>query len=388
MHITILQDVLKQALSVVKPAVQTDTKAAHPIRTSVLVTVDDGHVVFSASNDHLTIRVKVAAKIWDAGRTCIPFDPLSQIVSKLPKDAVDLELNGPQVSLTAPSTSTIINVMDPDDFPAIPSLTGDRAVPLGCLDAIVSQVAPAAATDFARPVLSGIHLTLDTIVRAEAADGFRCARLERDLPGSVAPLDVLVPAKGFVDAVKSFQALGLSGDDDVFLGLAASEGGLMGKAGLFVLDAGFAQVWTRILDGDFPNVDPVLRNQDDDPVHVRVAVADLLKALDQALVMSTNNITYLTIARSNDDEPGKVTVEASTQGRGVSMATATADVSGLDGTPMRIAVNGKYFRDCLTCLPMPMVHIAVKSPVHGAIFRPIGHDGTYLHIVQPMTTRN
>ncbi len=199
MKVTVLQENLARGLSIVSRAVSP--RNTLPVLSNILIASDEGRLRLSATNLELGITCWIAARIEQEGSTTVPARTFADLVSALPVEQVMLELNTQTQTLHVKGgTSTNdIKCISADEFPPLPVPDLEGAVQLNVVDfqEMIQQVAFAASTDEARPVLMGVLVNVDKDkITLAAADGFRLsvrkATLSSPLPQ---PLTAIIPAR-------------------------------------------------------------------------------------------------------------------------------------------------------------------------------------------------
>ncbi len=107
MKVSCLQENLSEGLGIVGRAVATRTTL--PITNNVLIATDNGRLKLSATNLEIAITDWIGAKVEEEGVTTIPARLLSEFVSSLPNEQIELNLPERSHSLNikcAPTAST------------------------------------------------------------------------------------------------------------------------------------------------------------------------------------------------------------------------------------------------------------------------------------------
>src|SRR5262245_6543358 len=178
MKVSCLQENLAKGLSIVSRAVAS--RSTLPVLGNILLATDNGRLRLSATNLELGVTCWIGAKIEEEGSTTLPSKTLVDLVNTLPQEPVQMNLvtRTQTVSLKCGRIQTNIKGIDAQEFPLVPITNVDDAIQLNVADLreMISQVVFAAATDEARPILTGILLQIDRDrLTLSAADGFRLA---------------------------------------------------------------------------------------------------------------------------------------------------------------------------------------------------------------------
>ena len=206
MKVHVKQQQLAHAVSMVSRAVSP--RSTLPVLSNILVKTDNGRLRLSATNLELGITCWIGARIDGEGAITVPARTFTDLVGNLPSDQVVLTLDNSTQTLNVRcgTSETNIKGIDAEEFPPIPQPALDEGVPLNVTNfkEMVQQVAFAASTDEARPVLTGVLLKLDgDHITLAATDGFRISIREDDIPNGVQrSLEAIIPARALVELAR------------------------------------------------------------------------------------------------------------------------------------------------------------------------------------------
>ena len=176
MKLSCLQENLSKGLGIVGRAVATTTTL--PITKNVLLTADESRLKLAATNLEMAISCWVGAKVEEEGSITVPARLLTEFISSLPNDKIEINLSKQTLNLKCGRFEARINGLDAADFPPIPEVADgiDTQVESEALRLGIAQSAFAAATEESRPVLTGVHTEFEeSKMTFAAADGFRLA---------------------------------------------------------------------------------------------------------------------------------------------------------------------------------------------------------------------
>ncbi|HZD55637.1 MAG TPA: DNA polymerase III subunit beta, partial [Anaerolineales bacterium] len=176
MKVSVLQENLAHGLSIVSRAVSP--RSTLPVLANVLVATDEGRLRLSATNLELGITCWIGAKIQEEGSTTAPARTFNELVSTLTGERVEMELNVRTQTLNVRSgtSNTDLKCIDSQEFPPMPAPDMSNGIQLNVADLreMIQQVAFAASTDDARPILTGVLVTVEgNRITLASADGFR-----------------------------------------------------------------------------------------------------------------------------------------------------------------------------------------------------------------------
>jgi DNA polymerase-3 subunit beta len=92
MKISILQENLNKGLNTISRFITNKTQL--PILNNVLIKTDQGRLKLSATNLETGINYWLGAKVEKEGEICLPAKVLTEYISSLPPQKVNLELKG------------------------------------------------------------------------------------------------------------------------------------------------------------------------------------------------------------------------------------------------------------------------------------------------------
>ena len=373
MKLSVMQENLARGPSVVSRAVST--RSTLPVLANVLLRTEDGGLRLTTTNLEIGLVCWVPAKVDADGSTTVPAKLLTDLVTALPGGSkVELETGANEtLHLTAGPFQSHLKGIDADEFPSIQAV-GERPttrIAQNVLKRALEETAFAAATDDARPILTGVLWRFDgDSVTFAAADNYRIAVKTIPILDPVADTSVVIPARALTELMR------ILGDTDepVDVVLAQSRNQV-----LFHLQGDQPiDLVSRLIDGQFPNYQSVLPK-----AHTTRAVLDreeLLRAVRPAALIAHESANIVKLQISANGESG-IVVSANAE-IGDHVGQVEADVEG-DGTS--IAFNAKYLADVLANVEAEQFAIELQGPLAPGVFKPVGDDG-YVHVVMPVRT--
>jgi DNA polymerase-3 subunit beta len=374
MKVTVLQENLARGLSVVSRAVSP--RSTLPVLSNILIASDEGRLRLSATNLELGITCWIAARIDEEGSTTVPARTFADLVNTLPGDQVQLMLDVKTQSLHVKggTSNNDIKCIDAQEFPPLPVPEMDGAIQLNVADfkEMIQQVAFAASTDEARPVLMGVllHVEKDKLTMA-AADGFRLSVRKAVLANPVPqPLNLIIPAR----ALNELARVAGDGEEPIYMVSPKNRGQVLFR----VKDV---EVVSQLIDGTFPDYQQIIpRNYKS---RTLVSTASLLKACKQAEIFARegSNVARFDIKQANGEmQPSEVEISATSEETGKNETIVEATV---DGGSVLIAFNVKFLREALEIIKTPNVALETSAANAPGVVRPVGDDN-FLHVIMPM----
>lgn len=372
MKVSCLQENLAKGLSVVSRAVAA--RSTLPVLGNILLATDNARLRLSATNLELGITCWVGAKIEEEGSTTVPAKTLVDLVNTLPQDKVEMNLvvRTQTLNLSCGRVQANIKGIDAQEFPLIPPADLDNALQLNVEDfrEMISHVIFAAATDEARPILTGVLAKIEGgQVTLAAADGFRLsvrtAHLSTPTPE---PIHAIIPARALAELGRVITA-----DEPVFMSLPPGRGQV-----IFHHDS--VELVSQLIEGTFPDYNNVVpKNYTTRTV---MSTAEFRKACKTSDIFAREaaHTARLKVKPGSELTPGHVTLSATAAETGDNVAELDATV---DGGPIEIAFNVKYLVDVLNVIDTPNVALETSTAASPGVIRPVGRDD-FLYVCMPM----
>lgn len=373
MKVTCAQENLARGLNVVSRAVST--RSTLPVLANVLLATDNGKLKLSATNLEIVITCWIQAKITEEGSITVPSRTFNDLISALPQEPVELELNEETQTLHVACARTEANVkgIDAQEFPLVPTPEGENRIRLeaGTFREMIHQVTFAAATDDTRPTLTGIHTLFegDTISMA-ATDGFRLSRRTAQFPGYVErSRTVIVPARALSELAR------IMSDDteELYVSLPENRNQI-----IFELDS--IVLVSQLIEGNFPDFTAVVPKGH--RTRTVLNTAAFLKACKTADIFAreASHTARVIIEPGTDRRDGYASISATSTETGSNVAQVDAEV---EGDKVELSFNVKYLTDVLSVVNTPQVALETNSSTEPGVVKSVGDDD-FLHIIMPM----
>jgi DNA polymerase-3 subunit beta len=373
MKVSVLQENLAHGLNIVSRAVSP--RSTLPVLANVLVATDEGRLRLSATNLELGITCWIGAKISEDGSTTVPARTFSDLVNTLPDGQVDMDLTvrTQNLHVSSGASNTDIKCIDSQEFPPmpVPDLNGGVVFNVADLRDMIRQVVFAASTDDARPVLTGVLVTVEgNEVTMAAADGFRLSVRTAELsePASQ-PIRAIIPSRALHELAR------IAGDGEETVTMVLPSG-----RGQVIFRTNNIELTSQLIEGNFPDFEQIIPTTHN--TRTIVSSSAFLKACKQAEIFARDgsHIARLNISPGDELQPGSVEISAQSEETGSSEAVVEATI---EGQPIVIAFNVRYLREVLDVVGTPNVSLETSAAAAPGIVRPMGEDG-FLHVIMPM----
>lgn len=373
MYLTIAQQHLARALSLVAPIVGNG-QIQMPILKYVFLRTEPDGLAILAANEDTRIRARVEATVQASDALLIPAQAFSRFVGDLPPTTVTLLSPSPidQTALQLLCQQIKANfkqgALPIAEFPLVQFLEeGEELLMLDCelLKEIVAQVAFAASSHASRPVLEGIRIVCQNgFATFTAADAFRLAIRTIPIPDQQVTADLLIPASVLRTVARLLPSSGA-----VRLGRSRDGRQLLMKTREMDLSS-------RLLEGAYPDVRSLLALEA--PTRVLLPTNALMTAvhLMTSFVRENKGILRFTV------EASALLLEAEAPDLGANEIRITEGVT-ISGPPLSILINHTLFAEALAAVPTQQVTLECLDARRPMTIKPVGPLDAR-HILMPL----
>lgn len=398
MKITCIQDNLTRGLRVVRRAVPS--RATLPITQNILIETEDARLKLAATDLELSITTWVSAQIEQTGSITLPARTLLDTISSFDMGRVEIEVTdepyGAKIKTTTergggPMTiDTDLRGAPKDDFPPFPEVSPKHRVRVdsGTLRNALERVVFAAASDDARPVLTGVKMEVEgDKATFAAADGFRLSIESAQLmEAPEESFDALIPAR----ALSELMQLMAGTVSTVEIMVSETGGEAMFRIGDEI------EMITQLIAGTYPDYKSLVPQNSDTTMAIPLESVEQVARSMQVIAREGSAIVRM--VASNDEGQGRLTVSANAEDLGNSEGTLDIDIEGEEG---KIAFNVRFLTDLVrnsqggTSNPVEAsdssneptgpekLILSITTPSSPAVFRLSHHPG-FTHVVMPM----
>ena len=363
MNFTITRQNLHSGLAAVSASIPSKTTL--PVLSNILFEAKEDGVWMSGTDLDVAVRVKVPADVKEAGSLTAPGKKLVEITRELPDQPVEVATRNEQIELKCGRSHFKLNGLPAEEFPTLPEVDFSEGWTVTGKDVngLIHRTAFAVSTEESRPILNGVLWELrDGSMRMVATNGHRLARMGVPAESKGAPsADFIVPPGALQQVQRLFK-------DDDSLEVARS-GNHLG------FRAGSTEVYTRLIEGTYPNYDQVIPRDND-----KMATIDK-KALESAVRRMAVVASDQTHRIRMKFEPGRVHLNVMTPDLGEGHDEIEV---GYDGEELEIGFNANYLLEVLRYMPTDEVKVAFKAPERAATIEPVGEELDYLCLVMPL----
>lgn len=377
MKFIIAKDALVQSVQDVMKAVSSRTTI--PILTGIKIVATDEGVTLTGSDSDVSIESfipveedgKEIVDIHHSGSIVLPARFFSEIVRKLPKETVEIEVQ-PHFSTVIRSGKAEFNLngLDAEEYPHLPQIEEENAFKISTdlLKNMIRQTVFAVSTSETRPILTGVNWKVeDKILTCIATDSHRLALrkapVEIDADSSY---NVVIPGKSLSEFSKILD------DSHDLVDIVITNNQVLFKTKHILF-------FSRLLDGNYPDTSRLIPSES--KTDMTLNVKEFLQAIDRASLLAKegrNNVVKLSTLEegiveisSNSPEIGKVIEEVQSQ--------------SIDGEDLKISFSAKYMLDALKALEGTEIKVSFTGAMRPFIIRTL-EDDSMLQLILPVRT--
>lgn len=373
MKVSVLQENLAHGLSIVSRAVSP--RSTLPVLANILVATDEGRLRLSATNLELGITCWIGAKIQEEGSTTVPARTFTDLVSTLPPDQVSMDLNvrTQTMNVRCGTSNTDLKCIDAQEFPPMPALDMSEGIQINVADLreMIQQVVFATSTDEARPILTGVLVTIeDDKITFASADGFRLSVRSAELSAPIIdPIEAVIPGR----ALSELARISSDGSETVTMLLPA-------QSGRVIFRTDNIELASQLIEGAFPDYEQIIPRGHQ--TRTVLSTDAFLKACKQAEIFAREGtlIARVSITPGGELQPGTVEISGQSEETGSNQTVVDASI---EGPPILIAFNVRFMREVLDVIKTPNVALETSTDTSPGLIRPVGQKD-FLHVIMPM----
>lgn len=364
MELTVKQENLSRALTAVGKVANTKTQL--PILSNILLRTDGNRLLIAATNLEIAITQYIGAKITKPGAITIPARLMSEFISSLPKESVELKVVNDNLHIKCGTYSSIINGYIADDFPELPTINESSSIQYSIkiedFKKAVSQTIITTSNDSTRPVLTGVywHSHQGQLYLA-ATDGYRLS--ERRLVETKSTLAVIIPTQTLQEVMRNIT------EDSEEVDILFDETQVR-----FRINE--TEVISRLIDGNFPDYRQLIPATSETKVVLNKS--DFVRITKIAGLFARESGGSVTL--SADKINKKLSIHSIASQMGENTSEADAEVSS-DGV---ITLNSRYLSEALSVIDGEKIEFGFSGKIAPCILKSTEANTDYYHIIMPL----
>lgn len=350
-----------------------------PILIGIKIDADENGVSLTGSDSDISIRSFIPkeendeeiVEIVETGSIVLQARFFSEVVKKLPESIVEIRLEDQfKTVISSGNAEFVIHGLDPEEYPRLPQVEGDThfSIRSDLLKTLIKQTVFAVSTSETRPILTGVHWTIQNQeLLAVATDSHRLAQKKVLLEPASSGLekDIVIPGKSLNELIKVID------DSDETIEIVITDNQILFKAENLLF-------YSRLLEGKYPETSRLIPTNWE--TSVTLDAKDFLQAVDRASLLARegkNNVIKFSI-----EEDGIVKISSYTP----EIGTVEEKVRGqIKGDEIKISFSAKYMIDALRAIDGTEVTIYFTGPLRPFIIK-TDHDESILQLLLPVRT--
>lgn len=339
-----------------------------PILANVLIETHTDRIRVTTTDLEVGVRASFNGEIVTSGRVTVDARKLYEIVRELSEEMMELKgLENDRVELRSGKSVFRMVGLDAQEFPVFAESSEDerQSCPAPVLKEMIDKTIFSISTDETRSNLNGalLHESGNAVVRMVTTDGHRLSLVQRDIGPLGLTKGVIIPRKGLGELRRLLEE---SGEDTVSLGLSDN---------MMFVWYGDVEMSIRLIDGEFPDYDKVIPN--DNTSEVSVAQHNLFRALRRVSLLASDRYRGVRVELTK----GNMAISANNPDLGEAAEELEVEYRGAD---LSIGYNAHYLLDVLGVLDQEdEVGLALKNDESPTVLKRHGDD-SLLYVVMPM----
>ena len=364
MELTVTQENFSKALSAVGRV--ASNKTGLPILSNILLRTDGNRLLVAATNLEVATTQYIGAKIIKPGAITIPARLISEFVSSLPKDSIELRVVNSNIHVTSGKFHSVINGVIADEFPELPTINEESSISYSInaddFKQAVSQTIITASSDATRPVLTGVYWhSHEGSLYLAATDGYRLS--ERRLVETSSEVSAIIPMTTLQEVLRTL------GDDTDAVDILFDETQVR-----FRMNE--AEIISRLVDGNFPDYRQLI------PAH-----SDITATLNKQEFVRVTKIAGLFARESGgsvtltvDEDAKSLSLHSIASEFGENTSELTAEIEGSG----QVTLNSRYLSEALSVVEGDMLEFSFSGKLSPCILKSVKKDTNYYHVIMPL----
>jgi DNA polymerase-3 subunit beta len=372
MKFTIAKDQILDVLSKVQGI--AGRKSPLAITACLHISASGSEITISATDLETGFEGAYRCDVEVEGAVAVHARKLFEICRDFPSDEICLnEVDNHWIEISSGKVEYHLVGMNPEDFPPIPRLENIPylSIDSAALKKLIEQtVFISSAPDERRPHFNGVLCEKivaaggEPRLRLVSTDGSRLQCVEHpigDGAQQVAWIPSLVPKKGLVEVGRFLPTQGL-----VEVGI---------KDNHFVMRKASESIVIRLLEGNFPKYDEIIRQREDSHI-LQLDKPTFLMMLKRMSILSSDNYKGVIFTFADN----RLTIVSTNPDLGESKEELEI---AFEGKPVEAAFNPKFFIDAIGVLDEGIVQLHLVDGEKPCLVRGEGNDRS-LCVIMPM----
>ncbi len=364
MHFFVLKENLDKVLSILGRNISLRPQLT--ILSNILIKTEKGQIRLATTNLELGLITTIPAKIEKEGEITVAGKLLTEFVNSLSSEKIEFILEGTVLIVKTNNTKASLTIISAADFPTFPEIPPQKDKFLvNKIKNAINRTSFAASQDEGRPVLTGIRTTIsEGKMTFAATDGYRLSLEQVDIPDKKKELNIILPAQSLSEVVRIAQELKAEELDF----------SLIENKNQAVFSFSNIVVYTRLIDGEFPNIEKIIPQSS--KTRIEVATEEFIQSVKSVSLFAKGAANIIKIKIEKEG----LRLSANTPQVGQDEDFVEAKVSGEE---TEIAFNFRFLLDLLSNFPEETLVFETSGPLNPGVFKPKS-PLSFLHIIMPV----
>jgi len=346
-----------------------------PILSNILFKISDKMITLSATNLEIGITTTIRGKVETEGEFTVDAKLLANYVALLPKDRIDLELDGDNLKIECGKQKTKIKTQNATDYPLIPKLNKENPYIINIKDfrEAITKVVLAAANSDLRPEISGVFMNFSggELIMA-ATDSYRLAENKMKINSSSKnnkENKIIVPVRTLQEISRILSVL----KEAVLEEADNMEIYVTDNQIMFFYNG--VDLVSRIIEAQYPEYQQIIPASY--KTRIKFNVDELIKAAKTSSLFAKSGVYDIRIDFFDQKE---VLITSSSSQTGENTSPVEAEIKG-EGN--YIVLNYHYLLDGLQNIGSENVLMEVNDKNSMCILRP-ENNSNYFYLIMPI----
>lgn len=360
---------LQKAIQMAEKAISNRT--AIPVLENIHFELQ-GNKLKLRGND-LELGIEYQTTIEEAtedGKALIKASTISNIVSKMSNQTLNLSTEGNHVTISADNVDFELLATPVEEYPTFPEIESGTKLTLRVdeLTKLIKHTIFAASTDETKKFLNGIYVKIEAeTLHFVATDGFRLAFQKKQLPHSYPEIAVIVPNKTMNELLKSIN--GMDAAAQVEINITQNQ--------IAFIMPDFILI-SRLISGQFPAYNQVIPTTTEHSF--TLPNRHLITASERAAIIAAEagNVVKLTFNKNT------IRIKANAAKMGEFKEDIPVERNGGEGE-MKISFNVKLILDAIKIIEGDDIILSFNNELSPCKLRPVA-DEEFTYIIMPIRT--
>ena len=364
MELIVTQEKLNKALAAVSRIASTKTQL--PILSNILLRTDGNRLLVAATNLEIAITQYIGAKIIKPGSITIPARLMSDFISSLPKESVELKVVNDNLHIKSSSYNSIINGFIADDFPELPTINETSSIQYTInvedFKQAVSQTIITTSNDTTRPILNGVYWhSHEGQLYLASTDGYRLS--ERKLVETKSEVSAIIPTQTLQEVLRNIT------EESEQIDILFDETQVRFR----INDL---EIISRLIDGNFPDYRQLLPKTLE--TLIKLNKADFIRITKIAGLFARESGGSVTLTADKTKKTLSIHSIASQMGENTSETAAEVSEDG------QITLNSGYLGEALAVIDGDEVEFGFSGKIAPCLLKSTKENTNYYHIIMPL----